>query len=149
VPLLRVGAAATGVIGVGRGPLGLAAFALAVMLLAGRLVQLADQVPTLATIPTYTRVADWLRSAERARERGVLLAICHPDGRLEALEDSRAVYIPDVPYEAQVECGEKVVKAYEMRDLANQVEDDAVFPVRSVTEILIRCEQLTFGRPAA
>lgn len=41
-------------------------------------------------------------------------------------EDTRQVYIPDVPYEAQATCGAKVVKAYEMRDLATQIEDDAI-----------------------
>jgi len=42
-------------------------------------------------------------------------------------EDTRLVSIPDVPYESQVACGEKVMKAYGMRDLANLIEDDAVW----------------------
>ena len=41
-------------------------------------------------------------------------------------EDTAAILIPDVPFAEQEEIGEKVVKAYEMRDKANDIENTAV-----------------------
>jgi len=48
-------------------------------------------------------------------------------------EDTRAVWIPNAPLEIQVEIGERVVKAFELKDEASAVEERAI---RKVEEIL-------------
>ena len=41
-------------------------------------------------------------------------------------EDTGEVLIPDVPSEQQETLGEQLVRAYEMRDEANRLEDQAI-----------------------
>lgn len=48
-------------------------------------------------------------------------------------EDTRAVWIPNAPLDLQQEIGERVVKAFEMKDEANVIEERAI---RKVEEIL-------------
>jgi hypothetical protein len=48
-------------------------------------------------------------------------------------EDTRAVWIPNAPPEIQEEIGERVVKAFELKDEASVVEERAI---RKVEELL-------------
>ncbi len=48
-------------------------------------------------------------------------------------EDTRAVWIPNAPLEIQAQIGERVVKAFELKDEASAVEESAI---RKVEEIL-------------
>ena len=48
-------------------------------------------------------------------------------------KDTRAVWIPNAPLEIQAEIGERVVKAFELKDEASVVEECAI---RKVEEIL-------------
>ncbi|MGQ9853872.1 MAG: restriction endonuclease subunit S [Candidatus Oleimicrobiaceae bacterium] len=48
-------------------------------------------------------------------------------------EDTRAVWIPNAPLEIQAEIGERVVKAFELKDEASVVEERAI---RKVEETL-------------
>jgi type I restriction enzyme S subunit len=52
-------------------------------------------------------------------------------------EDTRAVWIPNAPLEIQAQIGERVVKAFELKDEASTVEERAI---RKVEEILQRAK---------
>jgi type I restriction enzyme S subunit len=47
-------------------------------------------------------------------------------------EDTEKVWIPDIPFELQQPIGEKIVQAYEMRDQANDIEDEAIADVEAI-----------------
>lgn len=49
-------------------------------------------------------------------------------------EDTETIWIPDVPYDLQVGIGEKVVRAYEMRDEANCIENEAIADIEAVVQ---------------
>lgn len=59
-------------------------------------------------------------------------------------EDTEAVWIPNAPYDAQREIGEKVVEAYEKKELANQIEAKAI---RQLEEILEGKEMSEEAKP--
>lgn len=48
--------------------------------------------------------------------------------------DTEAVWIPNAPYDVQKEIGQKVVEAYEKKELANQIEDEAIGLLESILE---------------
>lgn len=47
-------------------------------------------------------------------------------------EDTETIWIPDVPFKLQQSIGEKIVQAYEMRDQANSIEDEAIAEIEAV-----------------
>lgn len=49
-------------------------------------------------------------------------------------EDTKAVWIPNAPYDVQKAIGEKVVEAYEKRELANQIEAKAIRQLEMILE---------------
>lgn len=49
-------------------------------------------------------------------------------------EDTEIIWIPDVPFDLQKPIGEKIVKAYEMRDEANSLEDEAIAEIEAVVQ---------------
>jgi type I restriction enzyme S subunit len=55
------------------------------------------------------------------------------------VEDTKSVWIPDVPYEEQEMIGQPFVEAYELRDTANSLEDKAIMTV----EKLIAGQEIT------
>ena len=49
-------------------------------------------------------------------------------------EDTEIIWIPDVPFNLQQPIGEKIVQAYEMRDEANALEDEAIAEIEAVVQ---------------
>ena len=49
-------------------------------------------------------------------------------------EDTEIIWIPDVPFKLQQPIGEKIVQAYEMRDQANSIEDEAIADIEAIVQ---------------
>ena len=50
-------------------------------------------------------------------------------------EDTRIIWMPDVPYDQQKIVGEKIVRLYEMRDEANALEAEAIADMEAVVRL--------------
>lgn len=48
--------------------------------------------------------------------------------------DTKAVWIPNAPYEIQKQIGDKVVEAYEKKEQANQIETEAIHQLEKILE---------------